>query len=96
MQQTTTHIPDDLQQAINEIYLWVKEGYPEHKDFYIGVGLCSNIDWVTKWCSVDINKYFFGEDEYPFNTNYLEYNAELNKYTNPKRLAWLQKHQTVE
>lgn len=96
MQQASPHIPDDLQQAINEIYLWVKDGCPQHKYFSTDAGLCSNIGWVTKRYSVDINTYFFGEDEYPFDGDWFSYNACTNKYTNPKRLAWLKEHQTVE
>lgn len=96
MQQTTTHIPDDLQQAINEIYMWVKEGYPKHDYFDTYIGLCSNLSFVSDYESTEINSMLFGENEYPFNSKPGNYHEEDNKYTNPKRLTWLQKHQTVE
>lgn len=96
MQQTIPYIPDDLQQVINEIYLWIKDGCPRHKYFDTCAGICSNIAWITKWEAVEVNEYFFGENEYPFNSGWFEYNNEQNKYTNLKRLAWLQKHQAVE
>lgn len=95
MQQTTPHIPEDLQQAINELYLWVKEGCPDHKDFDCCAGICSNVSWFLG-DSAEVAPLLFGDNEYPFNTCWQEYNSESNKFTNPKRLAWLQEHQTVE
>lgn len=95
MQQTTTHIQDDLQEAINEIYLWVKDGCPAHSCLDTCVGICSNVSWISCYESGEVNELLFGEDEYPFNNENLKYFEEDNKFTNHKRLAWLLKHQTV-
>ena len=98
MQQTTPHIPEDIQQALNQIYLWVKDGCPEHDLLDTCAGICSNISWVLNYeydCA-EVNEMLFGEDETPFNADGRDYNKELNKFTNPKRLAWLQEHQTVK
>lgn len=96
MQQTTTHIPDDLQQAINEIYLWVKDGCPEHKYLYVCAGICSNVSWISSYNSNEVNELLFGDNEYPFDGDWFSYRTCANKFTNPKRLAWLQELQTVE
>lgn len=96
MQQTTTYIPDDLQQAINEIYLWVKDGCPEHNYLDACAGICSNVSWISCYESGEVNELLFGDNEYPFDGDRFSYNTCTNKYTNPKRLAWLKEHQTVK
>lgn len=96
MQQTTTHIPDELQQAINEIYLWVKAGCPEHKYLDTCAGICSNVCWISSYGSIEVSELLFGDNEYPFDGDWFSYNACTNKYTNQKRLAWLKEYQTVE
>ena len=88
--------PDALQQAINEIYLWAKAGCPPHKCLTAVAGICSNLGWLTGYRPSAIGELFFGEDEYPFNGDWLDYGNETNKFTNPQRLAWLKTHQTVE
>lgn len=95
MQQTTC-TPDDFQQAINKIYLWVKNGCPEHDYFDVYFGLCTNIMFAANCGCGDISYILFKGNEYPFNDNPSDYFNEDNKYTNPKRLAWLKEHQTVE
>ena len=96
MQQTTPNISESFQQALNELYLWVKAGCPPHKDFDCCAGICSNLSFVSDYESTEINSMLFGENEYPFNTCWQEYKSENNKFTNPKRLVWLKEHQTVE
>lgn len=96
MQQTIAYIPDDLQQAINKIYLWVKDGCPAHSYLDTCVGICSNVSWISCYESSEVNELLFGDNEYPFDDDWFSYNACTNKFTNPKRLAWLQEHQTVE
>lgn len=87
---------NDLQQAINEIYLWVKAGCPPHKYLHAEAGLCANISWLMGYKQGEACKLLFGENRYPFNSGRLDYLDETNKFTNPKRLAWLKAHQTVE
>lgn len=106
MQQTTPHIPNDLpktktfspdlQQAINQIYLWVKDGCSEVSYFSKGSGLCFNIAGITNLASDEVNNTLWKNQEFPFDGSWFAYSACKNKYTNPKRLAWLQEHQTVE
>ena len=63
MQQTTTYIPDDLQQTINEIYLWVKDGCPRHTDLNTCAGICSNVSWISSYGSIEVNELLFGDNE---------------------------------
>lgn len=86
----------DLQQGINEVYLWVKAGCPEHKYLDTQAGICTNLGWLTGYSPSTISALLFGNDEYPFNGGRHDYSNETNKFANPQRLAWVKEHQTVE
>ena len=90
------NFPHDLQQAINEVYLWVKAGCPSHEYLTAVAGICPNIVWLTDYELNEICELLFGENRYPFNTGVYDYVTEANKFDNPKRLAWLNANQTVE
>lgn len=97
MQQTAPHTPEEIQQAINEIYLWVKDGCPEHETLKKHYGLCWNISGLSCSLYEEIPVLFWKGKKYPFNHGSEDqFFDEQNKFTNPKRLAWLQEHQTVE
>lgn len=88
--------PEDIQQAINDIYAWVQQGCPEHDVFDTCYGLCHNIIESTDWnySSEEIQSLLFNGEEYPFNIDWKDYSNELH-YSNPKRIAWLKANATA-
>ena len=92
------NFPDDLQQAINEVYLWVKAGCTQHEYLHAGARICANISWISGYEQEqeEVCGLLFGENKYPFNNGVHDYINETNKFANLKRLAWLNSHQTAE
>lgn len=98
MQNTKKQIPADVQEAINAIWLWVQEGCPYESLFFIGSGICGNVDNYFTYNLkkyVDCTSLLFDGNLYPFNDSGDEYMDERNCYTNPQRLAWLNEHRTI-
>lgn len=90
------NFPIDLQQAINEVYLWVKAGCPLNVYLFAEAGICANVSWISSYEQGEVGELLFGETEYPFNADCHDYSREANKFANPQRLAWLNANQTVE
>lgn len=90
------NFPHDLQQAINEVYLWVKAGCTQHEYLHEGAGICANISWISGYTQEEVCDLLFGENKYPFNTGQDDYITEFDKFANPQRLAWLNANQTAE
>lgn len=86
-----------IKQFYHEIGAWIDAGFPRHPAFSIDAGLCSNFRWWLEEHRHDPQLHFQHKQMFacfdcsitPFNADYPEYSSELNKFTNPKRLAWI-------
>jgi hypothetical protein len=92
-----------LKQFYKDLYAWVLAGMPEHPDFYIGYGLCSNLNaWSNSTYNLrdELNLSFIRahlDAKYPFNHSPSHFYEELGDsglYKNRRRLDWIKEHAT--
>lgn len=92
----------ELKQFFAALQAWIDEGCPDGRIFSIHSGVCFNASiWSDERLDKELSsllKKEFGDCLTPFNyiTSQPSYFSELNKFTNPARLAWIRKQITGE
>ena len=97
----------NMHRFYKDLSTWIDQGYPTYNEwrFSPNIGICGNlyiwgierdlrdqeiVQLLDEFKAQILNKHL--DPEYPFNGIPPAYVNEENKFTNPRRLAWIKEH----